>query len=756
MKHKKVYIRLIATYLVVFLVPMIMQIHNLNEIGKATGENICRGLLANLNRAGSIVDDNLTEINTIVQNITANSTIRYIALLMDEDKKYIEISKLLYARDYMKTMKIQTFVDEYYLYFRNNDMVISSDHIFQDASSAQYSFCYDGMEWEEWMEKMDGIYTHHFFPEAGTRQNASVEDRILYVQSLVTDAGVRGNYVFPIRSSYLKTLLTTTYISGPGWAYVTDGAGNVLLRIPSETGEFQLAPEEFLESGEAMRKDRIDGRQMEIVRWSSATSGLTWVAMLPEEYVAVQVRQAQKRTLFMVFGIVVAGLGCILTISWYRGRKIDNILQMLFLSGDSGGEELRGDEMTYISRSLRQLIANNSDLRENIRRQEPVTRELMLEKLLRGGNLDEGLEEYGIHLTDRRILVIAWQIGEKTAGEMGIDAREAAVYKEVLLKKLKEILGGEQYLCNTDISCGAVICTMEEAMGEDGKVQFTRAMEELCGEFRKKDGVRLRLAVGKLCGDTGKISRIYDQLYEMLQYGTDSERLVLFQEDYLKKEEYYYFPVPLEERLVSAVRLGDRKGMNGQLQEIWQVNVMERSLSPSMMHFLVNDLQCTVFKALHSLSGHVEIGVEEIYAQLEQLNREDDILLRFNRINRIFQYICEKVQEETSAGNSRQKKEVERYLQENYRNSDLSLTKIADDFGYASTYFSRLFKELFHENFVGYLERIRIEEACRLLETGMKLEDIALRTGYNSVYVMRTAFKRIKGMTPNDYRKNRF
>lgn len=36
---------------------------------------------------------------------------------------------------------------------------------------------------------------------------------------------------------------------------------------------------------------------------------------------------------------------------------------------------------------------------------------------------------------------------------------------------------------------------------------------------------------------------------------------------------------------------------------------------------------------------------------------------------------------------------------------------------------------------------------------GVNLETIAEQTGYNSVYVMRTAFKRSKGMTPNDYRK---
>ena len=65
----------------------------------------------------------------------------------------------------------------------------------------------------------------------------------------------------------------------------------------------------------------------------------------------------------------------------------------------------------------------------------------------------------------------------------------------------------------------------------------------------------------------------------------------------------------------------------------------------------------------------------------------------------------------------------------------MSLTKIAETFGYANTYFSRLFKELFGMNFTSYLEKVRIEHACELLKMDMTLEKIAELTGYNSGYV---------------------
>ena len=45
------------------------------------------------------------------------------------------------------------------------------------------------MSWEEWKALMTGHYTGHLFPEEKTKQNGNVEDRILFVQSLVTDSG---------------------------------------------------------------------------------------------------------------------------------------------------------------------------------------------------------------------------------------------------------------------------------------------------------------------------------------------------------------------------------------------------------------------------------------------------------------------------------------------------------------------------------------------------------------------------------------
>lgn len=759
MKNRKVYIRLIITYLAIFLLPLIINIITLEDIAESTRNNICINVYTNMNHTMYILDNNFSEINTITVSLTGNSNIRYIATQMDEEDKKVAISRIKYAQEYMSAMQIQTFVEEYYVLFKDTDMVISPDKIYLYQDSLHYFFQYGDMEWEEWKELMKGNYSGYLFPEEITMQNGKKEEMLLFVQSLWTDSGNKGNLIFPIRSEVIKNLMRDAYISRDGWAYFLDKKnGDLILSVPAADGTFELVPEEVLKSGEAIQEVQLNGMGVEVICTDSDYLGLTYVAVLPKDYITLQINQDQRKYLVLIVVVLCIGISSILLVSWKKGKRINSILQLLLTLGAEKErqkqKQMKGDEMEYISNSLMLLIDNNTDLKESIRRQRPITRGLLLERLLRGGSgtTVHSLEDYGIYLRGKRLLVVAFLIGGEDTADVGMYAEETVVYKQVLHQGLEELLAGDKYMCDIDMDLCAVICTLEDKFRTSGN-SFLEKLERLSEAFWEDYGVKVRIAVSMICEDVTKIVKAYDQVCEMLYYGTVPMNSVIFYEDYQDSKEYYYFPVTLEERLVNAVRLGNTEAMHTQLSEVYQVNVLSRNLNPSMMHFLVNDLQCAIFKALHSLNNSVEIDEEEIFRQLEQLNRENDILLRFNTINSMFKYICDMVNEVNHESSAKQLQEIEGYIRLNYAKFDMSLIKISGDFGYASTYFSKLFKELFGENFATYLEKVRIEKVCDLLKEGKRQEDIAEQTGYNSVYVMRTAFKRIKGMTPNEFRK---
>ncbi len=81
-------------------------------------------------------------------------------------------------------------------------------------------------------------------------------------------------------------------------------------------------------------------------------------------------------------------------------------------------------------------------------------------------------------------------------------------------------------------------------------------------------------------------------------------------------------------------------------------------------------------------------------------------------------------------------------------------TELAGISGMHPTAFIRLFKERIGMSPQAYYQIRRIEEACRLLHlTTMKMDDIAKKTGYYDRYHFSRIFKKIRGMTPTQFRR---
>ncbi|MGD8401468.1 MAG: helix-turn-helix domain-containing protein, partial [Bacillota bacterium] len=57
-------------------------------------------------------------------------------------------------------------------------------------------------------------------------------------------------------------------------------------------------------------------------------------------------------------------------------------------------------------------------------------------------------------------------------------------------------------------------------------------------------------------------------------------------------------------------------------------------------------------------------------------------------------------------------------------------------------------------NFSDYVQKVRIDEACRLLHaTDLKILDVALQAGFKDLKFFYDVFKKITGKTPGDYRQ---
>ena len=94
------------------------------------------------------------------------------------------------------------------------------------------------------------------------------------------------------------------------------------------------------------------------------------------------------------------------------------------------------------------------------------------------------------------------------------------------------------------------------------------------------------------------------------------------------------------------------------------------------------------------------------------------------------------------------------YIKEHY-NENLSVPEVAQLFALSPSYFRYLFKSITMQNFVEYLNNIRIVKACELLcTTDKRVLDISADTGFNNVKHFNEVFRRSTGLTPLQYRRH--
>jgi len=97
--------------------------------------------------------------------------------------------------------------------------------------------------------------------------------------------------------------------------------------------------------------------------------------------------------------------------------------------------------------------------------------------------------------------------------------------------------------------------------------------------------------------------------------------------------------------------------------------------------------------------------------------------------------------------------ESKEFIQAHYMESSLSANDISAHVGITPSYFSSLFNELMQESVTSYLNRIRVEQAKKLLsDTKIPVKEIGASCGFASANVFGRVFKKYTDQSPSQYR----
>jgi transcriptional regulator GlxA family with amidase domain len=96
---------------------------------------------------------------------------------------------------------------------------------------------------------------------------------------------------------------------------------------------------------------------------------------------------------------------------------------------------------------------------------------------------------------------------------------------------------------------------------------------------------------------------------------------------------------------------------------------------------------------------------------------------------------------------------VQDYIEKNF-DEGLTINGLAEQFNMSSRTFIRKFTVITGNTPLEYIQRVRVEVAKRFLEKGkLTVEQVCMEVGYGDFGFFRNIFKRLTGLTPQEYKK---
>jgi two-component system response regulator YesN len=207
-----------------------------------------------------------------------------------------------------------------------------------------------------------------------------------------------------------------------------------------------------------------------------------------------------------------------------------------------------------------------------------------------------------------------------------------------------------------------------------------------------------------------------------------------------------------QKTIIHHIKLGRPAEVSSIVDAIFQALKEAKSLSFSYVQLVAVETVILAYKA-----------IDEEYCESKTACLSNDALpqvISLGNLEEIARWVKNKLVELSGILSEQRRSGAERaiakaalYIEDNYRNPDLTLNEVAEWIHLSPTYFSALFRQVKNVNFSDYLETLRINKAIELFNTTeLKIYEVAYRVGYNSPQYFSICFKKNTGNTPSEFK----
>jgi len=756
LRRKSVFLTLWLSYILILLIPVTVTFVLYTNMEKTLIENANRANLAMLEQARQVVDSNLQEMEQLGVQIAMQPKLQTLWSIRDGEK-YIQYEEAVRA---LKNIRNGSrFIDDFYIYLRDDDTVISS-RLKTDAATF-FTNLYPLPGWSLERIRSEILSGYHYMDfwaaPQGQQDHAANVIASAFTLPLGEGSNGRGTLIMLINEQQIFNLLKQIQWVNEGTMLILDSKGQVIV---STAGRHALPAglSTEISGASGYRTYPMDG-QAQMLSYTTGQSGWKYISLVPKNVVLERVNEIKAWALGLLAFVVAAGSAAAF---WMANRSYSPIRDLVYTinKGRSVPRSGSANEYEFIRTSITESFAERMDLKTKLAGHLPVVRAHFLSRLLKGQIDPAELTPESLAFMDMQfphpcVGVVLIEVDESKEFRVEESERDYALVRFIILNLSSELLRDSGYATETDSNRLALVLNVPDASDET-LLNRDRFIAELKGIIEGRFRMKITVATSAIHQGLMEVSRCYSEALNALDYRIIHGISSIIHYDQIREMERtdYYYPTEVEARFVNVLKSGELEAAERILDDLYERNIGSRDTTPELGKLLFMNILGTLLKVTSALKIEEKLSLDTDNDPVKQILSSTSADEMVRKIKNWIAFICNRVSEARSVQHDRWQERMRHYIDLHYADPSLSLTSVADHFGLNPAYMSALFKKQYGINLTDYMIELRMAEAKRLLaDPGMTVLQIAQQVGYSTDIGFIRTFKKIEGITPGKYRE---
>jgi two-component system, response regulator YesN len=416
-----------------------------------------------------------------------------------------------------------------------------------------------------------------------------------------------------------------------------------------------------------------------------------------------------------------------------------------------------------VSVPIRDMSTNIRTLQSERRHTESLTKSMKLKEILENGGLDRAgsrkagsdiLSLLGIPFTeDKKLVLLCIYVDDYRLLLESSNAQFISTFKFAAVNILNEILGesADIYCLDLSIEKSLLFVNIDKKASKEFLDMHLKQMQTLVNEYFK---VSMSIVLSDSEENPDDLFRLYEQVEEALSrsifFGKSS--IVHYSDMKMNTVQNYEYPENKEKQLMEFLMYGKAKEAEeiylSMLEETYGYPIVIYNMVISRVVFMINNVVNLIMKNSPTSSFSGSIILSNLLQEVDTMEERNE------KFCLLFVQIQKEVENKRNDKLDQVISNINLLIEKEYTNPSFSIEMLADEVGMSAAYICRIYKQYTGNTINETLFNKRMDKARQLLtESSASINDIAEKVGFNGSSYFYRAFKKVNGVTPNEFRR---